>query len=190
MSQNAIWYDNLLDFFMLFVLIMQIGTQLGHEKVVKMDPFFGCLGYTEYQKGVVVEAQSWHLCTGSGFIPGKSQNTLELAIATGKCRKSLLAAEARLWPTVRNCKFKPGWVHKTSLTEVFPLHAFLSIFANVQRATIWRTVTNATFLTFRHIAIRQPSVLRQAHGATPGGVATIIRFQSFAWVPKPSKTDE
>ena len=45
-------------FFMLFVLIMQIGTQLGHEKVVKMDPFFGCLGYTEYQKGVVVEAQS------------------------------------------------------------------------------------------------------------------------------------
>ena len=98
MSQNAIWYDNLLDFFMLFVLIMQIGTQLGHEKVVKMDPFFGCLGYTEYQKGVVVEAQSWHLCTGSGFIPGKSQNTLELAIATGKCRKSLLAAEARLWP--------------------------------------------------------------------------------------------
>ena len=35
---------------MLFVLIMQIGTQLGHEKVVKMDPFFGCLGYTEYQK--------------------------------------------------------------------------------------------------------------------------------------------
>ena len=77
---------------------MQIGTQLGHEKVVKMDPFFGCLGYTEYQKGVVVEAQSWHLCTGSGFIPAKSQNTLELAIATGKCRKSLLAAEARLRP--------------------------------------------------------------------------------------------
>ena len=108
MSQNAIWYDNLLDFFMLFVLIMQIGTQLGHEKVVKMDPFFGCLGYTEYQKGVVVEAQSWHLCTGSGFIPGKSQNTLELAIATGKCRKSLLAAEARLWPIPDAILFKFG----------------------------------------------------------------------------------
>ena len=124
MSQNAIWYDNLLDFFMLFVLIMQIGTQLGHEKVVKMDPFFGCLGYTEYQKGVVVEAQSWHLCTGSGFIPGKSQNTLELAIATGKCRKSLLAAEARLWPIVLGLlnTLRPSdffWNTPLTLTSLF-----------------------------------------------------------------------
>ena len=34
--------------------------------------------------------------TGSGFILVKSQNTLELAVATGKYWKSLLAAEARL----------------------------------------------------------------------------------------------
>ena len=76
--------------------------KLGHNWDTKnwtKSTHFGSVYATQnIQKWVIVKAKSSYLCTGSGFIPAKSQNTLQLAIATRKRVKTALAAKARLWP--------------------------------------------------------------------------------------------
>ena len=85
--------------------------KLGHnwdtENWTKWNHFGGVYATQYIQKWVIVTAKISYLCTGSGFILAKSQNTLQLAIATRKRVKTALAAEARLWPQTVGQTDKP-----------------------------------------------------------------------------------